>query len=870
MAPPNARVLKAFRAMKDLGIAEEVTKPVLKKLLKVYDKNWELIEEENYRALVDAIFDTQESEEAEKKKTDDPRRVEALEEENQVDDDSIRPLKRLRLKNQENQASPSMISPGPSSGVAMLKKPKVEADEVGLAEADPQHQMQLVTTPQKTNSETLRTGTHSVPEQRITRSRAKQPVTSQSLTVQEKSVPPQTAPVNESCPDVTKETPLNSISSPMRLRARGKTPQSAQKENISISERSSGGTKMQKPMADGGNVFLTKQKIRSNLALIKPKDEPTDDISQSEVPVANPDPLAQGNSASGKTCTAAPDGQQLVVPQSADQTAQDNDIAVSTAEKRIPCKTVEVLEKSIEDIEVASTALGEVKISVSCKSAIGRPDFHMPSLDDVIRTVEAQCLRSYKSLDPNFSLKKLMKDMCESFLELGTSSSNELQENINVNPDIGMLESNTELDSANATDRQVVPLNAPIYITCDPEMALPEVPSLPPPCSGVADIVQLDAGNKNQCIVNLEREIDNLDHSNSQSIVVFQNQQSTEETKFVDDVYDIAKGHERVVISFANDVNSECPPSFRYIPRNVVFQNAYVNFSLARIGESGCGTCSDNCLLSLTPCACSHETGGDYAYTLEGLVKEELLDECISMNRDPKKHCLYYCKECPLERSKNDGILDACKGHLVRKFIKECWWKCGCSKQCGNRVVQRGISRKLQVFMTPGGKGWGLRTLEDLPKGAFVCEYVGEVLTNAELYDRVSERESLNNHSHSYPVLLDADWGSERVLKDEEALCLDATDYGNVARFINHRCFDSTMVEIPVEVETPDHHYYHLAFFTSRKVKALEELTWDYGIDFDDHEHPVKAFRCRCGSKFCRNIKRSSRSRSAAARKVTG
>lgn len=62
MAPPNARVLKAFRAMRDLGIAEEVTKPVLKNLLKVFDKNWELIEEENYRALVDAIFDTQDSE----------------------------------------------------------------------------------------------------------------------------------------------------------------------------------------------------------------------------------------------------------------------------------------------------------------------------------------------------------------------------------------------------------------------------------------------------------------------------------------------------------------------------------------------------------------------------------------------------------------------------------------------------------------------------------------------------------------------------------------------------------------------------------------------------------------------------------------
>lgn len=32
----------------------------------------------------------------------------------------------------------------------------------------------------------------------------------------------------------------------------------------------------------------------------------------------------------------------------------------------------------------------------------------------------------------------------------------------------------------------------------------------------------------------------------------------------------------------------------------------------------------------------------------------------------------------------------------------------------------------------------------------------------------------------------------------------------------------------------------------------------DYGIDFDDHDHPVKAFKCRCGSKYCRNIKRAS------------
>jgi hypothetical protein len=32
----------------------------------------------------------------------------------------------------------------------------------------------------------------------------------------------------------------------------------------------------------------------------------------------------------------------------------------------------------------------------------------------------------------------------------------------------------------------------------------------------------------------------------------------------------------------------------------------------------------------------------------------------------------------------------------------------------------------------------------------------------------------------------------------------------------------------------------------------------DYGIDFDDVNHPVKAFKCRCGSEFCRDKSRFS------------
>ncbi|KAK7397339.1 hypothetical protein VNO78_18508 [Psophocarpus tetragonolobus] len=323
-------------------------------------------------------------------------------------------------------------------------------------------------------------------------------------------------------------------------------------------------------------------------------------------------------------------------------------------------------------------------------------------------------------------------------------------------------------------------------------------------------------------------------------------------------ISDITKGSEKVKISLIGENGSEELPKFNYIPSNIIYQSAIVSISLARISDEGCcSDCSGDCLSSPLPCACAQETGGEYAYTPQGLLKEEFLKACVSMKNEPLDHHYVYCQECPLEKSKNEYTPDPCKGHMVRKFIKECWRKCGCDMNCGNRIVQRGIACKLQVFLTGQGKGWGIRTLEDLPKGTFVCEYVGEILTNMELYDRIMQ-ESVKDR-HTYPLTLDADWGSEKGLKDEEALCLDATNNGNVGRFINHRCYDANLIDIPVEIESPDHHYYHLAFFTNRKVNAYEELTWDYGIDFEDHDHPIKAFRCCCGSVFCYDKKQKGK-----------
>lgn len=352
--------------------------------------------------------------------------------------------------------------------------------------------------------------------------------------------------------------------------------------------------------------------------------------------------------------------------------------------------------------------------------------------------------------------------------------------------------------------------------------------------------------------VNIKKETNCTESTGSHSLVV--HQPPTHKKKSSRQINDITKGREKWKIPLLDEFGTEKAPKFVYIHQNIIYQDAYIRFSLARIADDDCCLkCSGDCLSYSVPCECARDTGGEFAYTSGGVLREDFLDNCISMNIDPQKHHYVFCTNCPLERAKYGNRPEPCKGHLVRKFIKECWSKCGCNMNCGNRVVQRGISCKLQVFLTKEGKGWGLRALQDLPKGYFVCEYVGEILTNTELYYRNTQ--CGHNVRHTYPVLLDADWSSERVLEDKDALCLDATHYGNVGRFINHRCYDSNLIDIPVEVETPDHHYYHIAFFTKRKVNAFEELTWDYKIDFCDREHPIKAFSCCCGSKFCRDPK---------------
>lgn len=63
-------------------------------------------------------------------------------------------------------------------------------------------------------------------------------------------------------------------------------------------------------------------------------------------------------------------------------------------------------------------------------------------------------------------------------------------------------------------------------------------------------------------------------------------------------------------------------------------------------------------------------------------------------------------------------------------------------------------------------------------------ELTGEILTNEEAMVRNEEAE---DGATDYSVAVDADWALEEAADDTTALNVDASRFGNVARFLNHR-----------------------------------------------------------------------------------
>ena len=59
--------------------------------------------------------------------------------------------------------------------------------------------------------------------------------------------------------------------------------------------------------------------------------------------------------------------------------------------------------------------------------------------------------------------------------------------------------------------------------------------------------------------------------------------------------------------------------------------------------------------------------------------------------------------------------------------------------------------------------------------------------------------------------------------QEGDVYCIDARFYGNVSRFINHRC-EPNIVPVRVFIDHQDLRFPRIAFFASRDIRAYEEL----------------------------------------------
>lgn len=77
---------------------------------------------------------------------------------------------------------------------------------------------------------------------------------------------------------------------------------------------------------------------------------------------------------------------------------------------------------------------------------------------------------------------------------------------------------------------------------------------------------------------------------------------------------------------------------------------------------------------------------------------------------------------------------------------------------------------------------------------------------------------------------------------------IDSRFTGNLGRFYNHSCTPNAFVQ-SVFIDTHDLRFPVVAFFASRNIKAMEEITWNYNYKVDSI--PNRVIVCNCGSLKC-------------------
>ena len=123
------------------------------------------------------------------------------------------------------------------------------------------------------------------------------------------------------------------------------------------------------------------------------------------------------------------------------------------------------------------------------------------------------------------------------------------------------------------------------------------------------------------------------------------------------------------------------------------------------------------------------------------------------------------------------------------------------------------VPGKYKLKVKRSSAGLGLFAEEDIPKGKCLIEYVGRVISKEEEYSSKSQY----------------------LFEIHKTKTIDGTMRTNTARYINHSHRPNCEIEI---------HKARVFVFSRRGIKAGEELSYDYGIEFFN-EH-IKPKGCKC------------------------
>lgn len=250
------------------------------------------------------------------------------------------------------------------------------------------------------------------------------------------------------------------------------------------------------------------------------------------------------------------------------------------------------------------------------------------------------------------------------------------------------------------------------------------------------------------------------------------------------------------------------PVPLQYSPDSVAGADGEIDPT--EITFPGCSCRSSSCVAPECPCLCR---GENYSSSL-----------CLRLAEQQEQH--------------------------FSRPVFECNSLCQCGDGCQNRLVQRGLQLRLQVFRTER-KGWGVRALEPIPSGRFVCEYAGEVLGFAEARRRIQAQTA---QDPNYIIAVREHLHDGRVMET----FVDPTHIGNVGRFLNHSC-EPNLFMVPVRVDSM---VPKLALFAAADISAGEELSYDYSGRFHNlpgtsREHKPREEEnrlrkpCYCGSRMC-------------------